>query len=365
MLLIADISGYTQFLQASELEHARGILTDLLGVLVDQTRPPLVISRLEGDAVFSYELSTRSVSGQTVVEMLEGTYVAFRRAIDLIVLNTTCDCNACANVGSLDLKFFVHHGEFALQEIGERRELLGTAVNIAHRLTKNTVKATTGITAYTLWTAAAFQALELLELAKGWVPHREVYDDVGQVECWVQDMHPVWLEQRDRSELSFDAAEVLVEASVEIPLEPELVWDRLADPVYRSVLMHASSQEIQPAENGRTGPGATFVCHHGSRVTPQLIVEWQPFRRVITKDALPFPGGKTFIFVEYRLEPTPGGTRLTQACARPLGPGWSRLAVRLMAPLLQKGFDRDIVAFSEAIQAAQAPDPSQASPLEA
>lgn len=351
MLLIADISGYTQFLKASELEHARGILTDLLGVLVEQTRPPLVISRLEGDAVFSYELAAPSVSGQTVVEMVEGTYVAFRKAIELIVLNTTCDCNACANVGSLDLKFFVHHGEFALQQIGDRRELLGTAVNIAHRLTKNSVKDRTGITAYTLWTADAFSALALAPLAQAWIPHVEVYDDVGQVDCWVQDMHPIWLQQRERSELKIDPDEVLVEASIVIPLPPELVWDRLADPAYRSVLMHAQRQEIQPAGSGRTGEGATFVCHHGSRVTPQVILEWQPFRRVVTKDLLPFPGGKTHILTEYRLDPVPEGTRLTQACARPSGPGWTRFAARRLAPLLQKGFDRDIVAFSRAIQA--------------
>lgn len=351
-MLIADISGYTRFLQASELEHARGILTDLLGVLVDRTRPPLVISRLEGDAVFSYQLSTGSVRGQTVVEMVEGTYVAFRRAIELIVLNTTCDCNACANVGTLDLKFFVHHGEFALQQIGERRELLGTAVNTAHRLTKNTVKEKTGITAYTLWSDAAFNALDLTALGKGWVPHREVYDDVGQVDCWVQDMHPVWLEERDRSESSFAPDEVLVEGSVDIPLPPEIVWDRLADPVFRSVLMGVERQEIELAANGRTGEGGVFVCHHGrSRVTPQAIVEWRPFERVVTKDKLPFPGGTTFIHVVYRLEPTAGGTRLSQAFVRPSGPAYARLATRLMGAKLGPRIERDLESFSRTIQA--------------
>lgn len=31
-LCVADITGYTGYLNASELEHARGTLTDLLGV---------------------------------------------------------------------------------------------------------------------------------------------------------------------------------------------------------------------------------------------------------------------------------------------------------------------------------------------
>jgi hypothetical protein len=350
LLLIADISGYTQFLQASELDHAKGILTDLLGVLVEQTRPPMVISRLEGDAVFSYGLSTRSVGGQTVVEMMEGTYVAFRRAIELIVLNTSCDCNACANVGSLDLKFFVHHGEFALQAIGERRELLGTAVNIAHRLTKNTVRATTGITAYTLWTDAAYRVLKLAELGNGWVPHVEIYDDVGRVDCWVQDMHPVWLEQRDLDDVALEPAEVIVARSIVIPLEPEIVWDRLADPAYRTVLMGTDRQDLQPAANGRTGQGAVFVCHHGARQTAQLVIGWRPFERVVTKDALPFPGGRSFIHVEYRLEPVSGGTRLTQAFGRPEGPAYARLATRIMGSMMRTRIDRDLEAFSRAVQ---------------
>ncbi len=54
LLLIADITGYTAFLQESELEHAEDSLRSLLNLLLEQTGPPLVISRLQGDAVISY-----------------------------------------------------------------------------------------------------------------------------------------------------------------------------------------------------------------------------------------------------------------------------------------------------------------------
>lgn len=55
--LIADITGYTTYLNDSELEHAQQTLTDLLELLVDQTRPPLTVTQLEGDAVLSYALA--------------------------------------------------------------------------------------------------------------------------------------------------------------------------------------------------------------------------------------------------------------------------------------------------------------------
>ncbi|MGH8945902.1 MAG: DUF2652 domain-containing protein, partial [Acidimicrobiia bacterium] len=86
-ILIADITGYTSFLNESELEHAKGTLTDLLELLVDHTQPPLVVSSLQGDAVFSYALGPGFVSAQTFLEGIEDTYVDFRRAIELMVLN--------------------------------------------------------------------------------------------------------------------------------------------------------------------------------------------------------------------------------------------------------------------------------------
>ena len=55
--LIADITGYTRYLSESELVHAQETLTALLELLVENTRPPLIISRLAGDAVISYGLS--------------------------------------------------------------------------------------------------------------------------------------------------------------------------------------------------------------------------------------------------------------------------------------------------------------------
>lgn len=81
VLLIADITGYTVYLRDSELEHAHGVLSDLISVLVAGTRPPLTVSNLQGDAVFSYGIEV-AVGGQTFVEMVESTYVAFRRALD-------------------------------------------------------------------------------------------------------------------------------------------------------------------------------------------------------------------------------------------------------------------------------------------
>jgi hypothetical protein len=38
---------------------------------------------------------------------------------------------------TLDLKFFVHHGDYIVQEVSGIRELVGSDVNLIHRLMKN------------------------------------------------------------------------------------------------------------------------------------------------------------------------------------------------------------------------------------
>ncbi|NIO06511.1 MAG: DUF2652 domain-containing protein, partial [Deltaproteobacteria bacterium] len=56
LLLIADISGFTEFmrLHAMATRHARQIVVRLLRAMIEATGPPLRVAELEGDAVFFY-----------------------------------------------------------------------------------------------------------------------------------------------------------------------------------------------------------------------------------------------------------------------------------------------------------------------
>jgi hypothetical protein len=189
-MVISDITGYTAYLSQSELEHAQDSLSSLLNLLIDHTEEPLVVSRLEGDAVISYSLKGSFIQGQTLVEIVERTYVDFRRALERMVLNTTCTCNACRNIPNLDLKFFVHYGEFMLQQLGGHVEMVGTDVNLVHRLAKNGITEQTGITAYVAYSRAAVDALGIEEICGAMTPHTETYEHIGEVEVLVQDMPP-------------------------------------------------------------------------------------------------------------------------------------------------------------------------------
>ena len=154
-LVLADISGYTSYLAGVELDHAHEILGDLLETILNRFKPLLAISKLEGDAVFAYAPEASVPRGETLLELIESTYAAFRDRQNSMHHRTTCTCNACRAIPTLDLKFFVHHGDYILQAIGNITEVIGSDVNLAHRLMKNHVSEATGWRAYAMFTEKA------------------------------------------------------------------------------------------------------------------------------------------------------------------------------------------------------------------
>lgn len=351
ILLIVDISGYTIYLTQSELQHAQEVLQSLLELLVEHTRPPLVLSRLEGDAVISYALEETAVQGQTFVELIENTYVDFRRAIELMVLNNTCQCNACANVSGLDLKFLLHHGAFGIQRLGGHDELVGSDVIVIHRLLKNRVVEATGVRAYALYTDAAIAFLGLDDYRQKLIAHEEHVEQLGSVQVWVQDMHPVWETRRTAARMTIAPDEMLLQVEADIEMPPHLVWDYLLHPQFRATLLGSDREhDVLNRQHGRIAQGTVFHCYHGEKVTRQAILEWHPFELMTTEDFPPLPIPNTSVVNEFRLIPTAHGTRLVQTMGKGGGPLPGRLLTKLVVPTMKKAAQRDIDAFGKQIE---------------
>jgi uncharacterized protein YndB with AHSA1/START domain len=361
-ILIADITGYTAYLNESELEHAQGTLTDLLELLIEHTTSPLVISRLEGDAVISYGLEADFASGQAFVETIEKTYIDFRRAIELMVLNNTCECNACANVSSLDLKFFVHFGSFVLQKIADHNELLGTDVNLLHRLLKNSVTADTGIRAYLLCTDAAVEALGIDPTA-AMVHHTESVADLGEASMWIMDMQPVYEANKTDARIELAPDEVIGTIAVDIALAPHVVWEYLADPEFRKLLVGSDRQEVTDLKAGRIATGSSYQCFHGGNVYPQVVLEWRPFERMVVEQALELPGGQATMVVDYQLTPTSDGTNVTSTVGRLTGSVLRRVLWKSLIRLSGFRAQQRLRRFRDRIEADhQSRQPADASP---
>jgi uncharacterized protein YndB with AHSA1/START domain len=330
-MLIADITGYTAFLHESELEHAQSSLRDLLNLLIKETKSPLEISRLEGDAVISYALYGSVQQGQTFIEINETSYVKFRQALELMILNTNCTCRACRNLPNLDLKFFVHFGTFGLEPMANYIELIGNDVNVTHRLTKNSITETTGIKAYVLYTKEAAEALGIEPMTALMVAHKESYDHIGEVEMFVQDMHPVWEARRNEVRRVVKPEEAEAEASLLYPVPVVAMWDYITKPEYRALLSGADRATVENRKSGRIGVGSSYQCAHGDTIRPQTIVDWQPFEQFTYHGE---PRGDALSLMTVAIRPHGEGTELTLRVGKPSGGSWlARLITRAIMKL--------------------------------
>lgn len=316
ILLIADISGYTKYLASSELEHAQDSLRSLLNLIIEHTRPPLVISRLEGDAVISYAPAKSFQQGQTIVEIIERTYIDFCHARELMMLNTTCTCNACRNIPNLDLKFFVHFGSFMLEPLHSYTELVGTDVNLIHRLTKNSVTQQTGLNAYVAYTQAAVDALGIGQIAESMIRHADTYESIGEVQVYLDDLHSKWEEEKTRTRMSVQKEQAALRFEDDFPLPPLMMWDLISSPQYKAILSGSKSARVDNLANGRIGLGATYYCSHGNRVSTQTVVDWQPPREY-TWASDPLLGVYTLNTI--RLSSADGGSHMTLLFGKPVG----------------------------------------------
>jgi hypothetical protein len=193
-LLLADISGYTGFLQgvadahrdliveADEPPPAYAVLSQLLDTISGAIVPLFRLAKFEGDAIFAVE-DAPIPHGHAVVDCIRRCYAAFRDSLSSAESQWTCTCTACARIGHLDLKFVVHHGGYVAQSIAGHQELLGTEVNLVHRLLKNHARDLVGAVPYALITDATTSALGIP--TDGMVPGREAYDDTPEVGVWV------------------------------------------------------------------------------------------------------------------------------------------------------------------------------------
>ena len=191
-LLIADISGYTSFLQSVAEAHrddafadgaipeAYGLMASLLDGVVTKVVPPFTLSKLEGDAVFTFALSDADLPrGEAMLDCIRACYTEFSARLAQAGAVWTCSCNACARANTIDLKFTLHAGRFVLQQIAGGRELTGPAVVMAHRLLKNGAAERVGHGAYVLVTDAAMAALDIPPA--GAMPMTEAYEHYAPI----------------------------------------------------------------------------------------------------------------------------------------------------------------------------------------
>lgn len=340
-LLLADISGYTSFVTQTELEHAEEILTSLIEEVVAQTKTPLTVLEIEGDAIFSYAPDRGFSNGQTLIDMIEKMYAAFAQARAHIHHNTTCTCNACQLAPSLDLKFVIHYGTFTLRKIGKLKGITGQDVILVHRLLKNTIIEDTGVQSYAFFSDAALDVIDIPAFRETLREHAETYDHLGKVCGAVYDMHAFWhvYQEQLRTTVPKEGAWVIDE--IDLPVPPVIAWEYLTQSPYRQQWLQAEVNTFNLAQ-GRMGAGMVEHCVHGKDTTVQEIIDWRPFDYLTYRGKLPLKG--IFHFTS-RLSATEEGTRATLTVSKPEGKNaFHTFVLRAFFTLLKSKFTREFRA---------------------
>ena len=131
-LLIPDISGFTRFVQNTDMEIGKHIISRLLTVLLNTNVLNMDVSEIEGDAILFYKLGKR-FSATEVMTQFNMMQKRFRTELLQLAQETGLDLK-------LSLKMIAHYGQLSQYRVGRFTKLYGTSVIEAHRLLKNSIE---------------------------------------------------------------------------------------------------------------------------------------------------------------------------------------------------------------------------------
>jgi uncharacterized protein YndB with AHSA1/START domain len=177
-ILIPDISGYTEFLSKTELDHSSHIINELLELLVESNRTGFTLSEIEGDALLYYRKG-QAVAFDGITRQCLEMFNNFHSRIKLIERDSICQCGACQSASNLTLKFIIHYGAIKEIKVANFSKASGLDMIIAHRLLKNSI----GSSEYILATDSYLDRVQKnASTAFTWQSSSEEYDAIGNLE---------------------------------------------------------------------------------------------------------------------------------------------------------------------------------------
>jgi hypothetical protein len=138
LILIPDISGFTQFVNSTEITHSQHIISELLELIIKSDDLKMFVAEVEGDAIlFIKEKSIPPLSD--LISQTEKMFLQFHRHLLQYESQRICNCGACATAYNLTLKIIIHASDIGFTFVNNMRKPFGPAIIKAHRLLKNSV----------------------------------------------------------------------------------------------------------------------------------------------------------------------------------------------------------------------------------
>jgi hypothetical protein len=139
LLFIPDISGFTRFVNETEIDHSRLIIQELLEILINANQLKLEISEIEGDAILFYKFGD-APDLNALYAQVKDMFCAFHRSLVAYDHRRFCYCKACNSAIQLSLKVITHYGEFTEYNVKQFSKLIGKDIIVAHQLLKNEIE---------------------------------------------------------------------------------------------------------------------------------------------------------------------------------------------------------------------------------
>ncbi|MCK5342188.1 MAG: DUF2652 domain-containing protein, partial [Candidatus Heimdallarchaeota archaeon] len=139
LILIPDISGFTDFVQQTEKLHSKHIISELLELLLKANILDLRVAEIEGDAIFFYK-EGYIPKPEELSNQVRNMFISFHSHLRSYDAYRICQCGACSTASGLSLKFIVHIGSFDFIKIKNFKKPHGEDVILAHKLLKNNIK---------------------------------------------------------------------------------------------------------------------------------------------------------------------------------------------------------------------------------
>src|SRR6476659_2477883 len=138
LLFIPDISGFTKFVNETEIDHSRLIIQELLEILINANQVGLEVSEIEGDAILFYRFGD-APELEALYRQVEKMFCEFHKNLIVYESRRFCQCQACMSAIDLTLKVITHYGEFTGYTVKNFNKLIGKDIIVAHQLLKNDI----------------------------------------------------------------------------------------------------------------------------------------------------------------------------------------------------------------------------------
>ncbi len=267
LLFIPDISGFTRFVEKTDIQHSQMIIKKLLESLINCNQMQLQVSEVEGDAILFYRFGNPPTM-EEMYRQVEKMFCNFHHLLRSISVRRLCQCGACKEAEHLSLKIITHEGEFANYNINEFKKLIGKDVIRAHQLLKNDINEHE----YWLVTDKLYSRDYKKEEMPGWMEWKEGSKAIESDDIHYQYAFLSPLKEQIPEESAFPDAEMLgmkkvLDVSMEVEADYMQLFYLVINLEFRPKWMEGvKAIDIMGHQNNMVGVPHTCIFEKGKQV---------------------------------------------------------------------------------------------------